>query len=238
MTSAPLSLPVIQRAINDACAVLQDIDPLRFAWTELSENRLWRELVGCILGSRIRHELAQQALHAIARSGLLNWRRRSSNFRQYERDLRRVLKEGRGRESRRYPLASTRAAHIRRAAERFADRRSSIHDLLQSAPSVVLARRKLVADVAGIGPKQASLFLRNIGFTDQIAVLDSHILTYMNWAGIGDYTASSVASISRYEALESRFVLHAQSLGHAPHRFDIAVWVVVRVTKGTRFAWQ
>jgi len=41
----------------------------------------------------------------------------------------------------------------------------------------------------------------------------------------------SVPTVPRYEALEGAFIEHAYSFGQAPDRFDLAVWVVVKVAK-------
>ncbi len=82
------------------------------------------------------------------------------------------------------------------------------------------------------GPKQASLFLRNIGYSAYVAVLDIHVLTYMSWIGLTDAPLKSVSTIKKYESSETTFIEHSHSLGYAPDHFDIAVWVVVRVAKG------
>ena len=93
------------------------------------------------------------------------------------------------------------------------------------------ARRLLVAEVSGLGPKQASLFLRNIGYAKYVAVLDVHVLTYMNWVGLTNAPIKSVTTVRRYEILEDAFIEHACSFGSAPDRFDLAVWVVVKATQ-------
>jgi N-glycosylase/DNA lyase len=89
-----------------------------------------------------------------------------------------------------------------------------------------------------LGPKQASLFLRNIGYAAHVAVLDIHVLTYMSWVGLTETPIKSVPTVPRYEALEDAFIEHAYSFGQTPDRFDLAVWVVVKVAKEEQVTWE
>ncbi len=107
----------------------------------------------------------------------------------------------------------------------------NVTKFLDDASDVQEARRRLVSDVAGLGPKQASLFLRNAGYATHVAVLDVHILSYMSWAGLTETPVKSVSSVRRYESLEDTFVEHACSFGYPPDLFDVAVWVAVQVAK-------
>jgi N-glycosylase/DNA lyase len=95
----------------------------------------------------------------------------------------------------------------------------------------------LASEVSGLGPKQASLFLRNIGYAAHVAVLDVHVLTYMSLVGLTEVPMKSVSTVRKYEALEDAFIKHAYSFGHAPDRFDLAVWVVLRIAKEEKTTW-
>ena len=121
--------------------------------------------------------------------------------------------------------------------ERLYTSRGSILKLLNSASDVRNARRVLVAEVAGLGPKQASLFLRNIGYAKHIAILDVHVLTYLNWVGLTDTPLKSVSTLSKYEVLEDSFIEHAYAFGYSPDQFDLAVWIVMKVAKEESKAW-
>jgi N-glycosylase/DNA lyase len=107
----------------------------------------------------------------------------------------------------------------------------TIREHLGSARSPYDARQRLTELIPGIGPKQASLFLRNIGYTDQIAVLDSHVITYMTWAGLLSPSSRPVSSLRSYESAERVFLEHASTLGYDAMPLDMSVWIVVRVVK-------
>jgi len=239
MAVTRIPLPAIENAIREVCCALEEKGYQSPSWTTMTEDDLWRELVACILGSRVRFEIAHSAVERMERMCLLCEPRRSSRFLQYEQDVIRALSgvEGPGAQGR-YPFFRKRANQIRHAAERLYGDHETIRAFLENSCDIRDARRRLASQVSGLGPKQASLFLRNIGYAAHVAVLDVHVLTYMSWAGLTESPMKSVSTIRKYEALEDVFIEHAYSFGHAPDRFDLAVWVVLRVAKEEQRTWE
>jgi len=242
MNANHISLPAIENAIRDVYCALGDSDHQRPSWSSMTEDALWLELIACILGSRVRFEIAHSAVHRIEKMRLINQSRRSSRFAQYEQDIMGALcGESLTRDAvepqSRYPFFRIRANQIRRAAERLYGECGSIREFLYDIRDVREARRRLVSEVAGLGPKQASLFLRNIGYAAHVAVLDVHVLTYMGWVGLTDRPVKSVSFVGKYESLEDAFIDHSNSFGYTLDRFDLAVWVVVKVTKEEYKTW-
>ncbi len=228
MTAIHFSLPDIDHAIRDLCGILDG--RVSDTWTKHSEDDLWREIVSCILGSRVRFETAHAAVERMEEMCLLSHTRRTARFDQYEEDTMTALYGG-------YPFHRLRANQIRRAAEHLYSSRGSIRSFLDCAGDVRDTRRLLAAEVSGLGPKQASLFLRNIGYAEHVAVLDIHVLTYMSWVGLTDTPLKSVPTIGKYETLEDSFIEHARSFGYSPEKFDLAVWVVMKVAKEESKTW-
>jgi N-glycosylase/DNA lyase len=239
MTFTRIPLSAIESAICEVCFALEEKGYQSPSWTTMTEKDLWRELVACILGSRVRFEVAHSAVERMEENCLLCESRRSSRFEQYEQDVIRALSEveGPGAQSR-YPFFRMRANQIRHAAERLYGYHETIRAFLENSRDIRDARRRLALEVSGLGPKQASLFLRNIGYTARVAVLDVHVLTYMSWVGLTEAPMKSVSTIRKYEALEEAFIEHAYSFGYAPGRFDLAVWVVLRVVKEEQRKWE
>jgi len=236
MPAARIPLSRIELAIREVCNCLGDKRGCSSAWESMNEKDLWRELVACILGSRVRFEVAHSAMDRMDEAGLFA---RAPDIRRsvcYEQDVLRALSghndahDGRTN-AKGYPFSKVRSKQIRAAAESLYSNGSDIRSLLDKARHVREARRHLATDVAGLGPKQASLFLRNIGYAAHVAVLDVHVLTYMAWAGLTPSPVTTVRTIRQYEMLEDAFIEHSCSSGFPPDRFDLAVWVVVRVVK-------
>ena len=241
---SPIRLPVsrIANAVQQVYHAIEEKEPISLPWTAAKEDILWRELVACILGSRVRFEIAQAAVARMDKANLFSALHRSTRYAKYEQDIFNVLSVanktfksiyGRGC----YPFARLRASQISQAAKRLYSDNGSIHGLLYDVQDPQMARRHLAAEVPGLGPKQASLFLRNIGYAEDIAVLDVHVLTYMNWIGLTPVPIKSVPTIRRYETLERMLIEHSSANGFRPDHFDVAVWIVVRTAKKEFRTW-
>ena len=85
------------------------------------------------------------------------------------------------------------------------------------------AREFLVNDVKGMGYKEASHFLRNIGFGENLAILDRHILKNLKFLGkIKDVPKSISRKI--YMELEKLFLKTAEELGIPSSHLDLLLW--------------
>jgi N-glycosylase/DNA lyase len=83
-------------------------------------------------------------------------------------------------------------------------------------------RDYLVNNVAGLGMKEASHFLRNIGFTE-IAVIDRHILKHLKAEGLVRKIHKNITR-RRYLLLEKKFIELAAKHGLSPAELDLLVW--------------
>lgn len=193
-------------------------------WHAHTERALWRQLAFCILGSRVRNDVALGAIEAIEENDLLTELRRCHRLSEVQGDIADVLKAC-------HPFSRRGALQLRESAECIGRGPGSIRRLLTQARSMYEARRLLMKEATGIGPKQASLFLRNIGYSRRLAVLDCHLLRYMRLVGVRDSSARCITTLTGYERIESVFVSRADSFGCQPSKFDLAVWIVMRVAK-------
>jgi len=81
----------------------------------------------------------------------------------------------------------------------------------------------LVAHVKGIGYKEASHFLRNIGFGDELAILDIHILRSLVKLGVIDEMPKTLTP-KRYLAIEEKVKLFADKVNIPMARLDLVLW--------------
>jgi N-glycosylase/DNA lyase len=86
----------------------------------------------------------------------------------------------------------------------------------------VAARQWLADNIKGIGFKEASHFMRNVGFKN-LAILDRHILNIMVE---NDYLKKKPASLTRkdYLELEKIFLKIAESLNMSAAELDLYMW--------------
>ncbi len=200
-------------------------------WRRLQERTLWYELGACLLGSQVRFEQAAIAAQQLKAAGLLWERPDLRQIGRFERAvaeiLLRPLKMKNGQRAR-YRFPRSRAALLRRAAVAIYSNGGTIRELLNAASCGQEARCRLVTVIPGIGPKQASLFLRNVSYADDLAVLDVHVLRYMRWIEAAPNIGLRLQSLSEYERIEERFRRHAVEMGVPVGHLDLAVWVTVR----------
>ncbi len=83
-------------------------------------------------------------------------------------------------------------------------------------------RDACVQKFKGIGYKEASHFLRNIGFRGY-AILDKHILRSLNAFGVID-SDRPPSTRNRYLAIEQRYIAFAENVGIDPDELDLTLW--------------
>lgn len=192
------------------------------------EEDLWRELVACILGSAVSHDQSRDAIIRLVGSPVLRPGLPPAPLLLVDKVTallcRPMNRAGQPLAQYRYPRA--RARLLVRAAGQIYASGGSLALLLQAGGNSRGARRLLV-QIPGVGPKQASLFLRNVGRADDLAVLDRHILRFMALSGVVEQQ-SRVATLRDYETLEAQVATHAQRIGVALAVWDLAAWIVVR----------
>lgn len=84
------------------------------------------------------------------------------------------------------------------------------------------ARNYLAKNVKGLGLKEASHFLRNIGYRG-LAILDRHVLNTLREAGVIDEIPKSLTR-KRYLHIERGFLEYADRIGISPDALDLVMW--------------
>jgi N-glycosylase/DNA lyase len=130
----------------------------------------------------------------------------------------------------RYRFPGRAAAMLRQNVEVLYRQERSLSALLLDASDARVARRTLVQLLAGIGPKQASLFLMNVGASDDLAAIDRHLLKYLNLTRRSQ--AKAPTTIEAYERLEQELRAEANALGVPLSVLDLALWVMMRTLSG------
>lgn len=95
-----------------------------------------------------------------------------------------------------------------------------VWQLRQAAMPAAEKRRHLVCSVDGLGMKEASHFLRNTGLRG-LAILDRHIVFWMQQFGLPVQVPKSIAEYERGEAL---FMELARHLTLPAEELDLVLW--------------
>jgi N-glycosylase/DNA lyase len=84
-------------------------------------------------------------------------------------------------------------------------------------------REWLAETVRGMGYKEASHFLRNIGQGSEIAILDRHILRNLIRLGIIEGIPEGLVR-KQYLQIEDRMRILARKIGIPLHHLDLVLW--------------
>lgn len=113
---------------------------------------------------------------------------------------------------------NTKARHLAAARVKFPE----IESRLMSGSSGPELREWLVGNVKGLGWKEASHFLRNIGHRN-LAILDRHILKNLSKHAVLPSVPTTLTP-KRYLAIEARFARFAAEIGMTVDELDLLFW--------------
>jgi N-glycosylase/DNA lyase len=166
-------------------------------------NKEWFfELCFCILTANFTAKLGVKIQRELGSEGFLKLP---------EEELRKKLRQL----GHRFP--NTRARFIVEA-RRF----SNIKTIIKKFKDEHEAREWLQKNIKGIGWKEASHFLRNVGFTD-VAILDRHVLSVLREYKLIDEAPRSLAR-GRYLDIEEKLRKFARCVGVSLGELDLYLW--------------
>jgi len=113
----------------------------------------------------------------------------------------------------------TKSRHLLRMKDQFP---VIAQKLSEQIPALDL-REWLSKNVLGLGYKEASHFLRNIGKNDGLAILDRHILRNLNRLGVIDSIPKSISK-KHYLEIEQCFSKFSLDLGITLDELDLVFW--------------
>jgi N-glycosylase/DNA lyase len=197
--------------------------------TRPEELGLWAELSCCVLSSQVPYDLARAASQRIMDSGSLcggDYFPKRDVLRSELISLLLPPMTVAGT-MRRYRFPHSRADQIASTFCLVHDRFGSLNELLNHYADAVSVRLWMVKNMQGVGPKQASMFLRNAAISYDLAIIDTHVCQYMRVIGLVEGNLN-VATISQYEKPEAKLRAYATTMGCAVGVLDWAIWIVMR----------
>jgi N-glycosylase/DNA lyase len=177
-------------------------------WLAGDDFDLFVELVFCLLTPSSRAHSADRALKLLLRNDLLR--------EGPEEEIAALLNIVRFR--------YRKASFILRAREMFLSPvGSSLRGELSRLRDATARREWIVSTVKGIGYKEASHFLRNIGCDTEIAILDRHILRNLCALGLIECVPEHL-SAKRYCDIEGKMRVYAERIGVPLSHLDFIFW--------------
>lgn len=167
-------------------------------------NKEWfNELCFCLLTA-----------NSSARLGIdiQNYMEKNDGFLTYDqKELSNILKQMGHR------FYEKRAEYIILARNNSAD----IRDKITSMENEFTAREWIVKNIKGIGYKESSHFLRNVGYK-HLAILDKHILRILSNSGLIE--VPKTLTRKKYYNIEQVFSSLAEEVGLTPAELDLYLW--------------
>jgi N-glycosylase/DNA lyase len=170
-------------------------------FSKRTDDERYEELCFCLLTPQSRARLCWDAIQELKKKNLLK--------EGAEQDILPLLNRVR--------FSKNKAKYIIAAREQWED----IKEKLQSADSTEI-REWLVKNVKGYGYKEASHFMRNVGFSG-LAILDRHILNNLVKYSVIDEIPKSLTT-KKYLEIEEKMKTFASKAGVPMDELDLLFW--------------
>ena len=174
-------------------------------WEAASDEDLFRELVFCLLTPQSKARVCWRAVQRLERKCLID----SGEPCQVQEELVGVR------------FNQRKAEYVCLARSMFCHQ--SLRTALAGFSSHAAAREWLVENVKGLGYKEASHFLRNIGLGEDLAILDRHILKNLALLGVIAMVPESPTK-RLYLEIEKQMTVFSSQAGIPMGQLDLLLW--------------
>ncbi len=184
------------------------LEEFKEIWRNGRDEEIFAELVFCILTPMARGKMCCVAVENMLKRGVL-----------FKGDAHEIKKELVGAR-----FIHKKTAYIVEARERFLSNGTvSLKSTISSKNGGHEARDWLAHNVKGIGYKEASHFLRNIGFEQNLAILDRHILKNLELLGVIESVPNSLTK-RQYLDMEKGMRAFSEAIEIPMSRLDFVMW--------------
>lgn len=196
---------------------------------KLDAASTWLCLLESMLSSQVRFEIAQVAayrVHAVLFSHKCG----------DEQGLASLILEQLTRPTSsgvRYRFPNMRAKQVATTWLRLGGSQEELTKLVLSNTPEEKIREQIIDKVSGFGMKQASMFLRDVGKANNLAIIDRHVLSYVEAISLTDTPAN--LTHTQYRRIESVLREYAWFLGYPISIVDQAIWLIVRAIKAEAY---
>jgi len=180
---------------------LNEFDRLR---EKGSDEDIFAELVFCLLTPQSKAQSCWKTVETLLNKNLLL----KGNKDQISKELNRVR------------FRYKKAEYIIEARKLFS---AGIKSKINEFNDVYNARDWLVQNVKGMGYKEASHFLRNIGFGEELAILDRHILKNLKSLGVIEEIPHSLPK-KKYFEIEKKMKKFSEKVKIPMSHLDLVLW--------------
>jgi N-glycosylase/DNA lyase len=188
--------------------ILARLEEFQSIWAECNDEGIFTELAFCILTPQSKARTCWDAIMKLKKNDLL--------FQGTVEQTKPYLNCARFKNKKAHYLVETRKLFVQKG-------QISIKPRLSAFDSIYACRDWLVQNIRGLGYKEASHFLRNIGLGEDIAILDRHILKNLAMVGLIEDIPSSM-SRKKYLQIEGKMAEFAKQICIPLSHLDLLFW--------------
>lgn len=193
---------------NKKNEIESQINKFTETWNNGTEEDIFSELSFCILTPQSKAKTCWAIIEYLRKTGIL--------FNGNIKEISRILKAIR--------FHNNKSKYILNVRDKFlSSKNSSIKGCINKFPDPYSCRDWLVKNIKGIGYKEASHFLRNIGKGEKLAILDRHILKNMKRLGLIEEIPETLTK-SKYIMLEKKLSEFAKRIKIPLSHLDLLLW--------------
>jgi N-glycosylase/DNA lyase len=172
------------------------------------DEDIFAELCFCILTPQSKAKNCWEAIEGLKEKNLLLY----GNKNEIKKELKNVR------------FKNKKAAYIVEARKFFLkDGKLSIKTVINSFKNPFDLREYIVKKIKGIGYKEASHFLRNIGLGENLAILDRHILKNLKNYGLIKEIPRTLTK-RKYLEIEKKYIEFSEKLNIRADELDLLLW--------------
>ena len=188
--------------------ILGRLQEFKELWVRGKEEEIFEELSFCILTPQSKARACCNAIDRLKDSGLL--------FRGSDEEIAEKINDVR--------FKNKKATYLVKARNFFSrNRKVHIKSVLSQFKNSHECREWLVKNITGLGYKEASHFLRNIGFGENIAILDRHVLKNLKNLKVISEVPESL-SRAKYLDIEKRMAAFSEQIRIPLSHLDLVLW--------------
>lgn len=170
-----------------------------------SDKDIFKELIFCLLTPQSKAKVCWTAVENMDSKGIL-----------LKGDKKQILKELKG-----VRFKSLKTDYIIKARKMFF--KNSFKKMIKKFNNASQLREWLARHVKGMGYKEASHFLRNIGMGENFAILDRHILKNLKLLGVIENIPNTL-SWKKYMEIEKRMQEFSKKINLPMSHLDLLLW--------------
>ena len=177
-------------------------------WQKGNEKDIFKELIFCLLTPQSKAEKCWDAVKNLEERDLLF----NGNVNEIANELKNVR------------FRFNKSRYILEARKKFVvNGNPKIKKQIKELENIFDARDWLVENVKGLGYKEASHFLRNIGIGENLTVLDRHILKNLKLSGVIDEVPKNLPGKIYFE-IERKMIEFSQKVKISISHLDLVLW--------------